>query len=230
MRRGWRTIDRGLLRDAAAIGVAIFAIGVSFGAIAAAAGLPTWAVVAMSVLVFAGGAQCPAVGLVAAGSPVGAVVGGLLLNARHLPFGFTVAEVVGSRWPARLLGSHLMVDEAVAFALAQPSPQRRRTAYWLAGATVFVVWNVGTGVGIALGAAADPAVLGLDAAFPAGLLALLAPSLGDRAAGRVAVVGAGVALLTTPVLPAGVPVLLALSGLVVAGRVRSRPGGREEPE
>ncbi|HLU33903.1 MAG TPA: AzlC family ABC transporter permease [Natronosporangium sp.] len=230
MRRGWRTIDRGLLRDAAAIGVAIFAIGVSFGAIAAAAGLPTWAVVAMSVLVFAGGAQFLAVGLVAAGSPVGAVVGGLLLNARHLPFGFTVAEVVGSRWPARLLGSHLMVDEAVAFALAQPSPQRRRTAYWLAGATVFVVWNVGTGVGIALGAAADPAVLGLDAAFPAGLLALLAPSLGDPAARRVAVVGAGVALLTTPVLPAGVPVLLALSGLVVAGRVRSRPGGREEPE
>lgn len=230
MRRLRRTIDRGLLRDVAAIGAAMFAIGVSFGAIAAAAGLPTWAVIAMSVLVFAGGSQFLAVGLVAAGSPVGAVVGGLLLNARHLPFGFTVAEIVGSHWPARLLGSHLMVDEAVAFALAQSSPQRRRTAYWLAGAAVFVGWNVGTGLGLVLGTAAEPVALGLDAAFPAALLALLLPSLRDPAARRVAAVGVGVALLTTPVLPAGAPVLLALSGLVVAGRARGRRGGREAPE
>jgi len=231
MRAIWRTIDPGLWRDAAAIGVAIFAIGVSFGAIAAAARLPGWAVVAMSVLVFAGGAQFLAVGLLAAGSPAGAILGGLLLNARHLPFGFAVAEVVGPRWPARLVGSHLLVDESVAFAMAQSQPERRRRAYWLTGAVLFGAWNAGTGLGVALGAAvADPAAFGLDAAFPAGLLALLLPSLRDPAARRVAVVGAGVALLATPVLPAGVPVLLALSGLAAAGlRRRGDPDRREAP-
>src|SRR5258705_6731036 len=107
MRTLWRTADRALLRDIAAIGVAVCFVGVSFGAIAVAAHLPLWAVVAMSVLVFAGGSQFIAVGLVAAGNPVAAVLAGLLLNARHLPFGMAIGDVLGTG-PARLVGSHLM--------------------------------------------------------------------------------------------------------------------------
>jgi branched chain amino acid efflux pump len=208
-------VDAALLRDAAAIGAAVIAIGVSFGAIAAASGLPEVLIFAMSALVFAGGAQFLAVGLLAVGNPVAAVFGGLLLNARHLPFGFAIGEVFGGRWAARLAGSHLMVDESVAFAMAQPDPDRRRTAYWLIGCVLFVAWNLGTGLGVLLGGAVtDPAAFGLDAAFPAGLLALLLPSLRDPVARRVALVGAAAALLATPVLPAGAPVLLALAGLV----------------
>lgn len=213
----WRTVDRALARDVAALAAAVGIIGVSFGAIAVASGLPAWAVPLMSVVVFAGGSQFMAVGMLAAGSPVGAVLGGLLLNARHLPFGLAVADVVGRRWPARLLGSHLLVDESVAFALAQPDPRRRRVAYWTTGVTLFVAWNVAALVGVALGqVAADPTVIGLDAVFPAGLLALLMPSLRDRTTRRVASLGAVVAVVTTPFLPAGAPVLLALVGLVAA--------------
>ena len=222
-----RTTGRSLVRDVSAIAAAVGAIGVSFGAIATAAGIPAWLACAMSVLVFAGGAQFMAVGLVAAGNPLAAVFAGLLLNARHLPFGLALpGTIFGSGWPARLLGSHLMVDESVAFALAQPDPAARRRAYWLAGGTLFVVWNAGTLLGVALGrlaavgssgqpggAASDPSVLGLDAAFPAGLIALLLPALRDRETRRVALVGAAVAVLTTPLLPAGLPVLLALVGL-----------------
>lgn len=210
-------------RDVAALALAVGAIGVSFGAIAVAGGLPAWLVVAMSVLVFAGGAQFLTVGLLVAGSPVAALLGGLLLNARHGPFGLSVAPTIGRGWPARLLGSHLMVDESVAFALAQPDPARRRAGYWLTGAALFLAWNAGTGLGVLLGGAVgDPAAFGLDAAFPAGLLALLWPSLRDPVTRRVAVTGAAVALLTTPVLPAGAPVLLALVGLAAAGLGRRR--------
>lgn len=215
----WRTLDRALVRDVAALALAAFVIGVSFGAIAIATGLPAWLVAAMSVLVFAGGAQFLAVGLLAAGSPAGALLGGLLLNARHLPFGLAVADAIGRRWPARLLGSHLLIDESVAFAMAQADPARRRAAYWLSGAALFVMWNLGAGLGVLLGGTvADPDAFGLDAAFPAGLLALLGPSLRDPQTRRVAAVGAVIAVLTVPVLPAGVPVLLALVGLAVAGR------------
>jgi predicted branched-subunit amino acid permease len=78
------------------------------------------------------------------------------------------------------------------------------------------------------GVVGDPAALGLDAAFPAGLLALLWPSLRDPVARRVALVGAAVAVVTTPVLPAGVPVLLALAGLAAAAPLprRVRAGHR----
>jgi 4-azaleucine resistance transporter AzlC len=216
MRTPQRTPDRALLRDVAAIGAAVVAVGASFGAIAVAAGLPVWAPIAMSLIVFAGGAQFMAVGLIAAGNPVAAVFAGLLLNARHLPFGLTIADAIGRRWPQRLLGSHLMTDETVAFALAQADPRRRRRTYWTTGGVLFVSWNVGTVLGVLIGGAAgDPATLGLDAAFPAGLLALLLPSLRDRDTRRVAVAGAALAVLATPLLPAGLPVLLALAGLAV---------------
>lgn len=223
MRTLWRTADRTLLRDVGALLVAASIIGVSFGAIAVTSGLPGWLVIAMSVLVFAGGSQFMAVGMIAAGSPAGAALGGLLLNARHLPFGFAVADIVGRRWPVRLLGSHLMVDESVAFALAQRDQQQRRASYWLVGAAIFIGWNAGTVLGVWLGGvAADPAALGLDAAFPAALVALVLPNLREPTARWVAGIGATVAVLTTPLLPAGLPVLLALLGVAAVAPVMHR--------
>ncbi len=225
-----RTLPAGLARDVAALAAACFVVGLSFGAIAVAAGVTVVQASAMSLLVFAGGAQFLAVGIVAAGgTAVAAVLAGLLLNARHLPFGLAVADAVGERWPARLLGSHLMTDEAVAFAMAQPDPGRRRRTYWLTGVSLFVAWNTGCLLGVALGGAVgDPAALGLDAAFPAGLLALLLPSLRDRETRLVAAIGATAAVLTTPLLPAGLPVLLALVGLVVLA-VPRRPQTGADP-
>ncbi|WP_428964380.1 AzlC family ABC transporter permease [Micromonospora fluostatini] len=220
MRTAERTVrvgpDRAVLRDVAAIGAAMVAVGASFGAMAVAAGLPLWAPVVMSILVYAGGAQFMAVGLVAAGSPVAAVLAGLLLNARHLPFGLTLGGTMGGRLWQRLLGSHLMTDETTAFTLARPAGPARRRAFWIAATLLFLAWNLGTLIGVlAGGALGDPAAFGLDAAFPAGLLALLLPSLRDRDTRRVALVGAALAVLTTPFLPAGLPVLLALGGLLV---------------
>ena len=216
--------DRALLRDAAAIAAAMIAVGASFGAIAVAYGLPTWIPFLMSSAVFAGGAQFLAVGLLAAGNPIAAVLAGLLLNARHLPFGLAVSETVGPRWRDRLVGSHLMTDEVVAFTLAEKDPARRRRTYWLIGVTLFTSWNLGTALGVLLGGATgDPAALGLDAAFPAGLIALILPSLRDRDTRLVALTGAAAAVLLTPVLPAGLPVLCALLGLFVLFVPRRRP-------
>ncbi|WP_051798324.1 AzlC family ABC transporter permease [Catenuloplanes japonicus] len=204
-----------IVRDALAISVATGAVAISFGAIAVGSGLPPWSVVAMSVFIFAGGAQFMAVALIAAGNPLAAVLGGLLVNARHLPFGLAVADAVGPRWWQRLIGSHIVIDESVAFTLAQQDPRDRRLAFWTTGGLLFIFWNLGGLAGIALGSAVtDPAVLGLDAAFPAGLIALLLPSLKDRATREVALSGAALAVLTTPFLPAGLPVLLSLAGLL----------------
>ena len=129
MRSIWRTLTPSLQRDMLAMAGAIAVIGMSFGAIAVAGGLDWWMPSAMSVLVFAGGSQFMLVGVVAAGGGlVAAVVGALLLNARHLPFGLAVGGLVGDRWPVRLLGAHLLVDESVAFARTRPSGRRARAA------------------------------------------------------------------------------------------------------
>jgi len=234
MRSIWRTLDRALLRDIGAVALALVVVGASFGAIAVASGLPVWMPVFMSLVVFAGGSQFMAVGVVAAGgSPVAAVLAGLVLNARHLPFGLAVADLLGRNWLARMVGAHVMIDESVAFALAQRDPARARAAYWASGILLFAAWNPAVLLGALLGEAlGDPGAFGLDAAFPAALLALLLPSLRDVPALRAAVTGAVVALVTTPLLPAGLPVLLALLGVAAAWPSRSDrvPVGRATGE
>ncbi len=216
-----------LVRDVLALSAASFVVGVSFGAIAVASGVSPVKTVAMSVFVFAGGAQFVAVGIAGAGGgAIAAVSAGLLLNVRHLPFGLAIGDLFRSR-RATLLGSHLLIDESVAFALGQTDPAVRRRAYWLAGGALFVAWNVGGLIGAVAGrAAGDPAVFGVDAAFPAALLALVLPTLRQRPALRVAVGGAAVALATAPFLPPGLPVLAALLGLALALPV---PGRRRTP-
>ncbi|MEV0532495.1 AzlC family ABC transporter permease [Kitasatospora sp. NPDC050463] len=225
MRSLLRTLDRATLRDIALVCVADALVGASFGAISVSGGLPLWLPIAMSVLVFAGGAQFAAVGVIlSGGGALAAVATGLVLNARLLPFGFTVADVLdGPRW-RRLLGAQLMTDESVAFALLQPDRRRRRAAFWLCGLALFTVWNIAVVVGAAAGGLiGDTDALGLDAAFPAVLLALVLPSLTDPRTRAAALAGAAVAVAATPYLPAGLPVLLALLGLLLAGRGPAAP-------
>ncbi|MGH3444992.1 MAG: AzlC family ABC transporter permease [Nocardioidaceae bacterium] len=224
MRSIWRTLRTRLgpqlMRSILLVCLADGVVGLSFGAITVSAGLPLWLPMLLSVLVFAGAAQFLFVGIVASGgNPVAAVVAGLLVNARHAPFGFAVGDVLeGSGTAARarrLLGSHLMVDEVVAFTLAQRDG-RRRPAYWMCGVCLFVCWNVG----VVLGAFAGTVVhntdaVGLDAAFPAVLLALVLPALRDRDTRTAALAGAVIALASAPFLSAGLPVLLALAGMLV---------------
>ena len=214
------------MRDIALVCFADAIVGMSFGAIAVTSGLPIWLPVLLSLIVFAGASQFIFVGLIASGgNPLAAMAAGLLVNARHLPFGFTLGDVFGTRWLFRILGSHIMIDESVAFALAQRDLGRRRVVYWLCGGCLFLCWNVGVALGTLAGSLiTDTAAFGLDAAFPAVLLALLLPSLRDTATAGAAAVGAAVALATTPFLPAGLPVLLGLCG-VLAGLGR----GRQEP-
>ncbi|MGV9297525.1 AzlC family ABC transporter permease [Amycolatopsis sp. NPDC003676] len=224
MRSIWRTLDRGLARDIGLVCLADTLVGVSYGAIAVGSGFPLWAPMLLSLLVFAGASQFMFVGIVASGgNPLAAVAAGLLVNTRHVPFGFAVGDALGRGLLGRLAGSHLMIDESVAFALAQREADRRRAAYWACGIGLFVCWNLGVVVGAFAGSAiSDTDAFGLDAAFPAVLLALVLPSLKDRAARLPVLIGVVVALVATPLLPAGLPVLLALVG-VVAGAAAKEP-------
>ncbi|MGP3923384.1 AzlC family ABC transporter permease [Streptomyces sp. 8N616] len=220
MRSLLRTQDRGLLRDVALVCLADGVIGISFGAIAVAGGLPVWLPVVMSLVVFAGAAQFSAVGiLLAGGGPVAAVAAALPLNTRIVPFSLAVTDVLGKGRSSRLFGAHLITDETAAFALAQPDPARRKAAFWISGLGLFVTWNICVLAGALAGkAVGDTGAFGLDAAYPAVLLALVLPTLGDAGTRRAALLGAAVALAATPVLPPGLPVLLALAGLLAARR------------
>jgi predicted branched-subunit amino acid permease len=82
---------------------------------------------------------------------------------------------------------------------------------------------------VALGSAVrDTDAFGLDATFPAVMLALALPTLTSRPTRIAAGTGAVIAVALTPVLPAGLPLLAALAGL--GTRWRGRTGRRPRPE
>jgi 4-azaleucine resistance transporter AzlC len=201
--------------------VAVSFIGLSYGAIAVASGFPLWVPAAQSVLVLAGASEFLFIGIVGAGgSPIAAALAGLLVNARHVPYGLALPDVTGRGW-RRLLGSHVMNDESVAFALAQDELPRKRAAYWACGVGIGICWPAGAILGALIGSfVRDTNAFGLDAMFPAVLLALIMPALRDRVTLQAALAGAIIALAAAPFLPAGLPVLLALAG--VLGLIRRR--------
>lgn len=215
-----RSIDRTVLRDVTFVCLAVGLVAVSYGAIAVASGFPLWLPMVQSVLVLAGSSELLFVGLVATGgNPVAVALAGLLVNARHVPYGLALAPGVTGRGWRRLLGTHLMNDESVVFALSSGA-----AAYWACGIGVLIVWPGGAVIGALIGSVVrDTNALGLDAMFPAVILALVLPKLRDRGTRRAALAGAAIALATTPFLPAGVPVLLALAAVALALPVRTVP-------
>ena len=203
---------RQILIAATPIAIAVFVFGISFGVLAVAARIPGWAVVLMSILVFAGSAQFAAVGVIAAGGGVlSAVMAGALLNVRYLATGIASApSLPGGRWRRALLGQ-LIVDESFAMGMAAGEQGRPdRQTLLLTGSVLYTVWVIGTLLGTLVGPIlGDPKRLGLDAAFPALFTALLWPMLAGRHAIRCAVAGALVALALAPFAPPGIPLAAA---------------------
>lgn len=219
-------VERDIARKAIALAVAVGAYGVSFGVLCGQGGLSVLQAAGFSAVVFAGSSQLAAVGVLAAGGSVAsAVLSGLLLNLRTLGFGLAVSPVLGGSLPSRLLASQLMIDESAGLALAEEDPDRSRQAYWAGGVAVFVLWNVATLLGVTLaGAVGDHLeTIGLDAAFPAAFLALLAPRLSEASGRIAALLGALIAVSLIPFVRPGIPVVAAAAGAVtvlVAERLR----------
>jgi 4-azaleucine resistance transporter AzlC len=212
--------------DAVGIGFATGIYGVSFGVLAIGAGLSEAQACALSLLVFTGGSQFAAIGVIGAGgSAATAVANALLLAVRNAAYGLSLASLLRGPFARRALAAQLVIDETTAMARAQEREEDARGAFWLTGVSVFVFWNLGTLAGALAGSGlGDPATYGLDAMFPAAFLALLAPQLRQPGAPAAAVAGALIAAVLLPFTPAGVPVLAAALG-VLAG-LRARGSGR----
>jgi predicted branched-subunit amino acid permease len=227
----WAVARRAVLQNASGIGLAVAAYAVSFGALSVASGLSPLQTQALSALMFTGASQFALIGVLGAGgSPVSAVLTAWLLGARNALYGLRLAPLLRVCGPRRLLAAQLTIDESTAMAVGRDEDahdgREARLAFWATGTAVFLLWNAGTLLG-ALGAAAigDPRTLGLDAAIPAGFVALLWPRLRDREAWAVALAGAAVALALTPVLQPGLPVLAAGLVAVLAGIRGARAAG-----
>lgn len=210
------TLNNSTVKNIALVCLADLIVGVSYGALAHSQGFDFWVPLTLSILVLAGASEFLFIGVIfAGGSPISAALAGLLVNSRHIPFSFAVGNLTGKGGKA-LLGYHIMNDESVVFGLSQETEKEKRAAFWLCGIGILLCWPIGVVIGEVLGSFVnDTHVFGMDAMFPAIILALSLPALKDKRLRIAAIIGALVAVLTTPYLPAGIPVLLALLSLVI---------------
>jgi 4-azaleucine resistance transporter AzlC len=195
---------------------AIVAFGASFGVLAHAAGIDAAAAVVMSATTFAGSAQFAVVSVLGAGGTAAAAISAaVLLNGRYVPMAVAASGAFRGGPLRRLVEAQLLVDES--WALSSREGGFDRKVLVGAGALLYLGWNAGTIAGVLAGdSLTDPSTLGLDAAFPALFLALLAPLArrGSRPASAAAL-GALIALLLIPVAPPGVPVIAATTASLV---------------
>ncbi|NCZ92328.1 MAG: branched-chain amino acid ABC transporter permease, partial [Actinobacteria bacterium] len=94
----------------------------------------------------------------------------------------------------------------------------RHFAFWWTAIPLFSMWNLGTLLGALLGSAIDPQAFGLDVAFSAAFVAMLAPHLRRKRGRQAAVLGAAICLALIPFVPVGLPILA--SGLAIIIGVR----------
>ena len=212
-----------VLSTSVGVGLATGLYGVSFGALSVAAGLDVWQTQVLSLLMFSGGSQFAFIGIIAASGlgsvAVGAaVVSAWLLGIRNGFYAVRMAPILERVGLQKLIPALLTIDESTAVATAQSEKSDQRKGFWFTGLAVFLFWNLATLLGAFLGdAIGDPATWGLDAAAAAAFLGLIWPRLKERQALAVAALSMVVAVVLTPSLPAGVPVLVAGAIAIVFG-------------
>jgi predicted branched-subunit amino acid permease len=173
-----------------------------------------------SWLIFAGSAHLAALHGVADGTPVLAVATALLINARLLVYGASMA----SRWRDqprwfRAVAPALLVDPTWALADRQTgsgrTPAGQRRFFLAAAVTLGLGWSAAIATGALIGRKLPQ--IGLDLAAPLCLIALIGPRLVDREHRWAAVAAAGTAIVTS-----GWPAGTGIAAAIVAGGIAAR--------
>jgi 4-azaleucine resistance transporter AzlC len=217
-------------RDELPILLGVVPFGMIYGLVALGAGLPAFTAQAMSSVVFAGSAQLIAAQLIQVGAPAAAVVLTIaLVNLRHALYSASVAPYVKDLGPAwKGILAYLLTDEAYAVAISRyhrdgqegvVSPHRHW--YFLgAGLALWGTWQWSTAVGIFFGARV-PRTWSLDFALPLTFIALVFPSLKDRAAVAAALSAGALAVLAVG-LPYKLGLMLAAGAGIAVGLLAER--------
>jgi predicted branched-subunit amino acid permease len=218
-------LTKNTVRDSLSVALTVGAYGVAFGAASVAAGFSVLQTCLFSLLTFTGASQFAAVGVVASGGvAVSAIAAATMLGTRNALYAIQMAPLLRVKGLRRVAAAHLTIDESTGVALSQASrgTAAMRLGFWLTGSGVFLFWNLFTLLG-ALGAKAlgNPASWGLDAAVPAAFLGLVWPRLENNFLRFVATASMAFALVITPWLPAGLPIIAsALVAVAMGWRAR----------
>ena len=209
----------------------VIPFGLIFGVLGLAVGLPGWAVVLSSSLIFGGASQVVFAQLWGAATPPPVITATVaVVNLRHLLYSAAVAETLRALpWRWKLLLAYLLTDEAFAAAIGRlrdgPSTPHRHWFLFGTGFTLWAGWQASTLGGILLGAAI-PAGWSLDFSIALTFIALLVLSV-HRRSDTAAALAAAAAMLPALALPHKSGLLLAAAvGIACGLALRRLDGGK----
>ncbi len=179
---------------------AVFPFGLVYGVAVVESPMIDWVGGLASALALAGAAQLTLIELLTEGAPWTVALGtALAMNLRFVMYSGALAPSFAEyprRWRVPL--AYLMTDQVAVTSLLYnrrvSDPVRRMGHYLGSGIPFALSWVAGTWIGILVGGSI-PGALQLSFAIPLMFLALLIPSIRDRAGLVAALVGGGVTVL-----------------------------------
>lgn len=195
--------------------------GIAFGAAGIAAGFSIVQTCLLSLLTFSGASQFAVVGVMGAGgSALSGIATASLLGIRNTLYGLRMSPILKVRGLRKVIAAQVTIDESTGVAIGQESlgAEAMRQGFWLTGFGVYFFWNLFTLLG-SLGAQAmgNPSAWGLDAAVPAAFLGLVWPRLVTNFEQALAVCAVIFAILVSPYMPAGLPIILTTFLAIIFG-------------
>jgi predicted branched-subunit amino acid permease len=214
-------VNRTTATQSLSVSFAVGLYGIAFGAAGIAAGFSILQTCLLSLLTFSGASQFAVVGVMGAGgSALSGIATASLLGIRNTLYGLRMAPILKVRGWKKVVAAQITIDESTGVAIGQENLGREamQHGFWLTGFGVYVLWNFFTLLG-ALGAQAmgNPSAWGLDAAVPAAFLGLVWPRIVSRFERTLAVTALLLAILLSPYIPAGLPIILTALLAVIFG-------------
>jgi predicted branched-subunit amino acid permease len=214
-------VNRATATQSLSVSITVGLYGTAFGAASIAAGFSVLQTCLLSLLTFSGASQFAVAGVMGAGgSAISAIATASLLGTRNMLYALRMAPLLRVTGLKKIVAAHITIDESTGVAISQEKlgTQAMKQGFWLTGFGVYIFWNLFTFLG-ALGAQAmgDPSAWGLDAAVPAAFLGLLWPNLTNNFERVLAVSALVMAVVLSPVLSAGLPIISTVVLAVVFG-------------
>ena len=204
-------MNRATVTQSLSVSFTVGLYGVAFGAASIAAGFSLLQTCLLSLLTFSGASQFAVVGVIGAGgSALSAITTASLLGIRNMLYAMRMAPILKVRGFTKIIAAEVTIDESTGVAIGQESlgAEAMKHGFWLTGIGVYIFWNFFTVLG-AFGAQAmgNPSAWGLDAAVPAAFLGLVWPRLIGNFERSLAASSLILAIVLSPILGAGLPII-----------------------
>jgi predicted branched-subunit amino acid permease len=214
-------VNRATASQSLSVSFTVGLYGTAFGAASIAAGFSVLQTCLLSLLAFSGASQFAVVGVMGAGgTAIAGIATAALLGVRNMLYALRMAPLLRVSGFKKVIAAQVTIDESTGVALSQEKlgTEAMKQGFWLTGFGVYIFWNIFTLLG-ALGAKAmgNPSAWGLDAAVPAAFLGLVWPRLTNKLERALALGALVLAVLLSPVLSAGLPIIATVVLAVIFG-------------